>query len=97
MQAPSLPADRQDSIDTGLAGVVTLLRFHGIGVTAEQLRHRFGASGQPFDLPTLVRSAKTLGLKARMVRTTVDRLSKTPMPALAQTILKSESTTSSIT
>ena len=84
VQAPSLPANLDGPIDTGLAGLVTLLRFHGIGATADQLQHRFGVSGERFDLPTLVRAAKTLGLKARMVRTAVDRLATTPMPALAR-------------
>ena len=84
MQAPLLSESVADSpIDTGLSGLVTLLRFHDIGATAEQLRHRFGVSTKPFDLPSLVRTGKALGLRTRMVRTTIDRLAKAPVPALA--------------
>jgi subfamily B ATP-binding cassette protein HlyB/CyaB len=33
-----------NAADQGLAALVTLLRFHGLGADPEQIRHRFGAS-----------------------------------------------------
>jgi len=69
--------------DSGLAGLILLLRFHGVAVTAEQIRHRFGQSGQPFDRVQMVRCAKALGLRASFVSARLERLGKTPLPALA--------------
>jgi ATP-binding cassette, subfamily B, bacterial HlyB/CyaB len=83
VQASQTAAVTASPIDTGLSGLVTLLRFHGVSATVEQLNHRFGSDGAMADLATLVRAAKHLGLKARMVRTGADRLAKTPLPALA--------------
>lgn len=69
--------------DTGLIGLVLLARFHGIAVEPEQLKHRYGSPGQPIAIPGLLRAARALGLKAREVRSTWERLPATPLPALA--------------
>ena len=34
--------DKQTRSESGLAALVLLLRFNGIGVNPEQIRHRFG-------------------------------------------------------
>jgi ATP-binding cassette, subfamily B, bacterial HlyB/CyaB len=68
--------------DPGLAALVMLLRFHGIGADREQIAHRFGAGGG-FGLTEMLRCAKAFGLKTRLVRTDWKRLAKTPLPGIA--------------
>ena len=67
-------------IDPGLAALVMLLRFHGLGTDPEQIRHSFGA--RAIGVAEMLRCAKELGLKARS-RLTWDRLVNTPLPAIA--------------
>jgi ATP-binding cassette, subfamily B, bacterial HlyB/CyaB len=66
--------------DSGLAALVLLLRFHGVGADSEQIRHRF--AGQ-IGVPEMIRCAKEFGLKARTYRSKWQRLSKTPLPGIA--------------
>ncbi len=68
--------------DSGLACLVMLARFHGVAAEPAQLAHEFG-DGRPFDLAEILLAAKSLGLKAKLVRTGPDRLIATPLPALA--------------
>ena len=42
--------------DAGLAALVTLLRFHGIGADQEQIRHQCG--GVAIGVPEMLRVAK---------------------------------------
>ena len=58
-----------------------MLRFQGLGVNPEQIRHQFGSV--TIGLPEMLRCAKSFGLKARVSATTWSRLPTTPMPALA--------------
>src|SRR3954451_5940330 len=58
-----------------------MLRFQGLGINPEQIRHQFG--GVPIGLPEMLRCAKAFGLKARVSATAWARLAGTPMPALA--------------
>ena len=67
--------------DQGLAALVALLRFHGLGADPEQIRHSFGAKA--IGVAEMLRCAKELGIKARAARTRWDRLGKTPLPAIA--------------
>jgi len=67
--------------DLGLAALVMLLRYNGIGADPEQIRHQFG--GQNIGVQEMLRCAKELGLKARSVATNWSRLAKTPLPAIA--------------
>ncbi|WP_418125412.1 type I secretion system permease/ATPase [Variovorax sp. 160MFSha2.1] len=67
-----------------LIALCTLARFHQIAADASLLTHQLGlASAEAVDTPTLLRAAKHLGLKAKSSRATLDRLSLTPLPALA--------------
>jgi subfamily B ATP-binding cassette protein HlyB/CyaB len=76
-------AENEDSSapDPGLGAVVAVLRYHGIGVDPGQIRHRLGA--RAIGVPEMLRCAKELGVKARVVSTRWERLAKTPMPAIA--------------
>ena len=69
------------SIDPGLYVLVSLLRLHGVGVDAGQLRHRFGT--HVVGIAEMLRCAKDFGLKARTFRTNWDRLVTTPLPGIA--------------
>ena len=72
--------DKPAPAQSGLAALVLLLRFHGIGADPEQIRHRFGAD---IGVPEMLRSAKEFGLKARTYQSKWQRLTKTPLPGIA--------------
>ncbi|MGH7126291.1 MAG: cysteine peptidase family C39 domain-containing protein, partial [Stellaceae bacterium] len=69
------------SRDTGLEGLAMLLRFHGVAIEPQQLRHRLGLD-ERMGVPDILRAARALGLKARRVTTRLERLASTPLPAL---------------
>ncbi|SFH99223.1 type I secretion system permease/ATPase [Bradyrhizobium sp. cf659] len=66
--------------DQGLIALVMMLRFNGLAIDPERIRHQFGTI---IRVAEILRCAKELGLKARVVRTNWSRLSGLPMPALA--------------
>ncbi len=76
-----LDANSGDSRDPGLDILVLLLRFHGIAVDPQQLRHRFGP-GQ-IGVAEMLRCSKELGLKSRLYETQWERLARTPLPGIA--------------
>jgi ATP-binding cassette, subfamily B, bacterial HlyB/CyaB len=67
--------------DQGLIVLTSLLKFHGIGVDPEQVRHRFG--GAPIGISEMLRYAKQTGLKARVSKTTFARLDRLALPGIA--------------
>lgn len=73
--------DSANADDSGLPALVTLLRCHGIAADAEQIRHRIGMAR--VDVASMLRCAKDFGLKARIQKTSWDRLSVTPLPGIA--------------
>jgi subfamily B ATP-binding cassette protein HlyB/CyaB len=68
-------------MDPGLTVLVALLRFQGIGADPDQVRHRMGMSS--IGVPEMLRYAKELGLKAKVRRSTWERLATTPQPSIA--------------
>jgi subfamily B ATP-binding cassette protein HlyB/CyaB len=68
-------------MDPGLAALVMLLRFHGVGADPEQLRHRLGKDA--VGVSDMIRCAKEIGLKVKNYRTRWDRLATTPLPGIA--------------
>ena len=66
--------------DSGLASLVTLLRFHGMPVDPGQLLHR--AAGACFDSAEIVRSARSYGLKAKVRQGRASALRKAVLPAI---------------
>lgn len=70
-------------LDTGLVCLVMLARFHQVAVEPSQLAHEFGQAGVAFGPQELLLAAKKLGLKARAVLSSIDRLDKIPLPAIA--------------
>ncbi len=68
--------------DSGLYALVTILRVQGMPAEPEQLRHQFAIPGQPFGSTELLRAAKKLGLKARLVNTPFASLTNASLPAI---------------
>jgi subfamily B ATP-binding cassette protein HlyB/CyaB len=81
-EAPA--AVQPNAVDTGLASLCLIARFFGVPAEPAELarRHLPGSSGASAE--DLVRIARKLGLKARLVATRWDRLGKTPLPAIAE-------------
>jgi subfamily B ATP-binding cassette protein HlyB/CyaB len=70
-------------IDTGVACLVVLARFHNVAASIEQLRHQLSATASTFGQTELLLAARKLDLKAKWVHTTLSRLDRTPLPAIA--------------
>ena len=70
--------------DTGLLSLVILARMHQLPADPDQLKHEFGTAERPFDTRDILLAAKWLGLKARSVRSTLVKLSQTPLPVIAR-------------
>lgn len=71
-------------VDSGLQCLIAVLRLFERPADAGQLRHRFGRPGRPFGAGDLVRAARHMGLKARVVGDARDGLEGFAPPALAE-------------
>ncbi len=67
--------------DGGISLLATLLNLHGVAADPGQINHRFG--GRAAGLEDMLRLAKELGVKARILNTKWSRLTHTPLPAIA--------------
>ena len=70
-------------IDTGLACLIMLARFHALAVDPQQIAHEFKESGKSFGVTEILLAAKKLGLIAKKVKPSKERIATTPMPAIA--------------
>ncbi|WP_431822785.1 type I secretion system permease/ATPase [Burkholderia sp. F1] len=77
----SQPEDRQTD-DPGLIALVLIAQVHGIAANADQLRHAAAVRSGQMEARDLELSARSIGLKTRRVRVSLERLARTPMPAL---------------
>jgi ATP-binding cassette, subfamily B, bacterial HlyB/CyaB len=75
-------SESPNDIDGGLEALALLLRFHGIAVDTAQIEHQFG--GARVKIPEMLRCAKTLKLKARVVSADWAYLQKAQLPAIAE-------------
>ncbi len=82
MQTDPTVAEAAPPPDPGLACLTMLARFHGISVEPAQLAHEFG-DGRAFGVTEILLAAQKLGLKAKQIKATAERLPTTPLPALA--------------
>jgi subfamily B ATP-binding cassette protein HlyB/CyaB len=71
----------ENADESGLIALAILLRCHGIAADPGQIRHRVG--GERVGVTEILRSAKDFGLKARVQRTSWNRLAVTPLPGIA--------------
>ena len=82
--ADSQPIGPQRSVGRGLDALSLIARLHHIAADADQLAHQLG--WPPSHTPStadLLLAAQHLGLKAKLNRTSIERLALTPLPALA--------------
>ncbi|MBY0466979.1 MAG: type I secretion system permease/ATPase, partial [Burkholderiales bacterium] len=89
-QQPKQPHPLSNTPATQLGGTHPLIalcaiaRLHHIAADPATLAHQLGLSGNtPIGVPDILLAAQHLGLKAKLVRTTPERLALTPLPALA--------------
>ena len=80
---PADEAAAQDpaATESALLALVILLRCHGVGAEPEQIRHRMGSAR--IGVAEMLRCAKEMDIKARVLSTSFDRLAKTPLPGIA--------------
>lgn len=77
------PAKESDLPDSGLLSLVAVARLFGIPAEYHQLKRTFGVSGAPADMVVMLRAAKELGMKAKQITATLDKLPQLPLPAVA--------------
>lgn len=80
---PTPDPQAKPAIDTGLACLIMLARFHALAVDPQQVAHEFKESGQFFGVTEILLAAKKLGLIAKKVKPSKERIATTPMPAIA--------------
>ncbi len=79
------PPAEPETIDTGLLSLCMIARLLGIPAQPAELARRYPAGGAS-KKEDLVRVARRIGLKSRIVATDWDRLAKTPLPAIVENI-----------
>jgi ATP-binding cassette, subfamily B, bacterial HlyB/CyaB len=79
-----LDVENSEQIDSGLVCLVMLSRLHGMPADPGQLKHHYGDSEKLFSESEILRGAKSLGLKAKSINSSQERLSKTQLPVIAQ-------------
>jgi len=70
------------SSECGLACIVMLANFHGIGVDLAALRRRYRTGARGSNLAALIDIAASLGMSARALRCGVDELRKLRLPCI---------------
>ncbi|RRD01846.1 type I secretion system permease/ATPase [Amphritea balenae] len=78
------PQVSETAQDSGVACLCLLLTYHGLRGDYQQIIHEFGGNRPQLDNIALIRSAKKYKLKSRSVTTSVKRLAKHPLPAMAK-------------
>jgi len=75
-------ADSAAPRDAGLTALALIARMHGIAADEAQIRHQAGINERRLGEVELLRAAKGLGLKARLVDIDPERLAFLSLPAL---------------
>lgn len=73
-------------MDTGLQSLVTIARVLQVPAEPDQLAHEFGEPGGNFTDITLLQSAKSLDLKAKIISTALNKIDKAILPAIGKHI-----------
>lgn len=74
--------DFNNQNDYGLYALEILAQYHNIAINPEEIRHKFDINGKGLDLTSWLLAAKSLELKAKPVKKTIDRLEFIYLPAL---------------
>ena len=77
---PPVQAVPKPPADPGLTALVMMLQFLGVPAEPEQLRHQLGVT--VIGTTEMLRCTRQFNIKARVVKTSWDRLDKTPLPAI---------------
>lgn len=72
------------SVDTGLACLIMVARFHQVAADPAQIHHQFGTHDKSLDETALIRATRHLKLKAKAVTASTDKLDKLTLPAIAE-------------
>ena len=67
--------------DSGLLSLLMIAAYHGIAADQAKLQHEFGQ--EAFSAETILLAAKSLGMTAKVVQQSPDRLDRAPLPAIA--------------
>lgn len=70
-------------LDTALLCLVTISKLLGIPADEEQLRRAYAIGNAGMDATNLLRAAKDLGLKSRLITSEPEKLAKLTLPAIA--------------
>lgn len=68
--------------DYGLYALMILAEYHHIPFNPEDIKHKFDINGTGLDLTSWLMAAKSLDLKAKIVKKPIERLKHIPLPAL---------------
>jgi subfamily B ATP-binding cassette protein HlyB/CyaB len=71
----------QAQVDSGLWAILSMAGLHGIPADPAKLEHEFGA---PFDEEKILLAARLIEMSAKVMVQDINRLSKAPLPAVAQ-------------
>jgi len=77
-----------EKLDTALICLVTMAKIMGIPADEQQMRRAYVVGDAGMDTIMLIRAAKELGIKSRLVEADGEKFSKLPLPAIA--ILKND-------
>jgi subfamily B ATP-binding cassette protein HlyB/CyaB len=76
--------EAEEKIDSGLASLMLVLRFHDIAADAQQISHDFVEAGRGMGETEMVLAAMHLKMKARIVNVRKSRLETLPYPVIAK-------------
>ena len=80
---PTAPADLEE-VDSGAACLACVLGLYRLPADPLQIAREHAPVGSRMEVLHLVRAARRLGLKARAVKSSPERLGKVPLPAIAE-------------
>lgn len=63
-----------------------MARLHGVAADPEQLAHELAVRGRPWSTPDILLAARQLQLRARAVRSSIDRLPRLALPVMARSV-----------
>ncbi|WP_343205651.1 type I secretion system permease/ATPase [Rhodanobacter sp. ANJX3] len=69
-------------MDSGLACLALIARFHGIAFNPAQIAHEFQEPGRSFGRDLILLAARKIGLKAKAVRSSPTRIAHLALPAV---------------
>ncbi len=71
--------------DYGLQALTILAQYHSIAVSPEELKHKFDLHGKGLGITEWLLAAKSLELKAKLVKKSIERLEFLSLPVEDQT------------